>query len=155
MGETLQAAVITETMVPTDAGTFNALAAGPEDGIPVLLLHGFPQFAIQWQHQLAALGANGFRAVAPDQRCYSPGVRPADVAGYAVDHLVDDVLRIAGALAWDTFHLAGHDWGAAVRWARGVRAGPMMASGTPCKSAGDAGAWSSREWTSAVRVARV
>lgn len=60
----------------TDAGTFDALSAGPTDGRGVLLLHGFPQGAVEWEHQLAALGAAGYHAVAPDQRGYSPGRGP-------------------------------------------------------------------------------
>ena len=47
---------------------FDAIAAGPEDGRPVLLLHGFPEAAIAWRYQVAALGERGFRAVAVDQR---------------------------------------------------------------------------------------
>jgi hypothetical protein len=62
--------------IPTPAGTFEALAAGPEDGRPVLLLHDFPESAEQWEQQLAALAYAGHRAVAFDQRGYSPGVRP-------------------------------------------------------------------------------
>lgn len=103
--------------IPTEAGTFDALAAGPADGRPVLLLHGFPESAAQWDHQLGALGAAGCRVVAPDQRGYSPGVRPETVAEYALDELVGDAFRIADALGWQAFDLVGHDWGAVVAWA--------------------------------------
>lgn len=102
--------------IPTSAGAFDALAAGPGDGRKVLLLHGFPQGAIEWEHQLDALGDAGYRAVAPDQRGYSPGVRPAGTAAYAMDELVADALRIADSLGWDRFDLVGHDWGAAIAW---------------------------------------
>ncbi|WAL66848.1 alpha/beta hydrolase [Amycolatopsis cynarae] len=102
--------------IPTPAGSFDAIAAGPEDGRPVLLLHGFPEAAIAWEHQVAVLGARGFRAVAPDQRGYSPGVRPGQVADYGMDELVGDVLAMAGELGWDRFDLVGHDWGGAVAW---------------------------------------
>ena len=37
-------------------------------GPPVLLLHGFPDTASLWRHQIPALVASGFRAVAPDLR---------------------------------------------------------------------------------------
>ncbi|MBM7085240.1 alpha/beta hydrolase [Micromonospora sp. MMS20-R2-29] len=101
----------------TDAGTFDALSAGPADGRGVLLLHGFPQGAVEWEHQLAALGAAGYHAVAPDQRGYSPGVRPDEVDAYRMDTLVADVVALAGQLGWDRFDLVGHDWGAAIGWA--------------------------------------
>src|SRR5688572_5632939 len=96
--------------------TFDARVAGPEDGDVVLHLHGFPQTSWSWRAQLDALGAAGYRAVAPDQRGYSAGARPADVERYAIPNLVADVLGIADALGAERFHLVGHDWGAAVAW---------------------------------------
>jgi pimeloyl-ACP methyl ester carboxylesterase len=101
---------------------FRAMAEGPEDGELVLLLHGFPQTWWEWRHQLRALGAAGYRAVAPDQRGYSPGARPEGVEAYHVDRLVEDVFGMADALEADRFHLVGHDWGAIVAWhAAGAR----------------------------------
>jgi pimeloyl-ACP methyl ester carboxylesterase len=96
--------------------TFDCAAEGPEDGPLVLLLHGFPQSSIEWRSQLVALGAAGYRAVAPDQRGYSPGARPSEVSAYAIPHLVADVLAIADDMGGHRFHLVGHDWGAAVAW---------------------------------------
>jgi pimeloyl-ACP methyl ester carboxylesterase len=95
---------------------FEARADGPADGELVLLLHGFPQTSLSWRNQLDALAAAGYRAVAPDQRGYSPGARPADVAEYRVERLVGDVLGFAEALGVERFHLVGHDWGGAVAW---------------------------------------
>ena len=42
------------------------LEAGPRDGPLVLLLHGFPELAYSWRHQVGPLGAAGFHVVAPD-----------------------------------------------------------------------------------------
>ncbi|HEV7907626.1 MAG TPA: alpha/beta hydrolase [Pseudonocardiaceae bacterium] len=108
--------MIEHVSISTPAGTFDAIAAGPHDGRPVLLLHGFPEAAIAWEHQVAVLGAAGYRAVAPDQRGYSPGVRPEQPAQYGVDELVGDVLAMADELGWNRFDLVGHDWGGAVAW---------------------------------------
>ncbi|PRY37213.1 alpha/beta fold hydrolase [Umezawaea tangerina] len=102
--------------IPTPAGIFDAIAAGPETGRPVLLLHGFPQSSSTWDHQVDVLGAQGYRAVAPDQRGYSPGVRPDGAANYGMGELVGDVLAMADELGWPVFDLVGHDWGAAVGW---------------------------------------
>ncbi|MFD8499748.1 alpha/beta fold hydrolase [Amycolatopsis sp. NPDC059657] len=102
--------------IPTPAGTFDAIAAGPEDGRPVLLLHGFPEAAIAWEDVLYRLEREGIRAVAPDQRGYSPGVRPENAVDYGIDDLVGDVIAIADELGWGRFDLVGHDWGAAVGW---------------------------------------
>lgn len=108
--------MIDHISIPTEAGSFDAIAAGPEDGRPVLLLHGFPEAAAEWEHQVATLGVLGYRAVAPDQRGYSPGVRPEQATEYSIDHLVEDVVSIAGKLGWQEFDLVGHDWGGAVAW---------------------------------------
>ncbi|MFD9887947.1 alpha/beta fold hydrolase [Amycolatopsis sp. NPDC059027] len=102
--------------IRTRAGTFDALAAGPQSGRPVLLLHGFPESSLEWRAQLTALGAAGFRAVAPDQRGYSPGVRPARIDAYRLDNAVSDVRGIANTLGWNRFDVVGHDWGACVAW---------------------------------------
>ncbi|MCU1449810.1 MAG: haloalkane dehalogenase [Acidimicrobiales bacterium] len=103
--------------IPVGEFTFDARAAGPQDGELVLLLHGFPQSSWEWRSQLRALGDAGYRAVAPDQRGYSPRARPEGVENYDPRHLVADVLAIGDWLGGHQFHLVGHDWGAAVAWA--------------------------------------
>ncbi|MFC3454743.1 alpha/beta fold hydrolase [Amycolatopsis speibonae] len=108
--------MIEQLSIPTAAGSFDAIAAGPEDGRPVLLLHGFPEAAVEWEHQVATLGVLGYRAVAPDQRGYSPDVRPEQASEYGIDALVGDVIAIADRLGWKEFDLVGHDWGGAVAW---------------------------------------
>ncbi|CAN5516283.1 alpha/beta hydrolase [soil metagenome] len=102
--------------IPVGPFTFDALAEGPDDGELVVLLHGFPQTSSSWRSQLAALAEAGYRAVAPDQRGYSPRARPRDVADYGLDHLVADVEAMVDWLGGHRFHLVGHDWGAAVSW---------------------------------------
>ncbi len=96
--------------------TFDVRIAGPDDGTPVVLLHGFPTTSLSWSSVVPALADAGLRVVAPDQRGYSPGARPAEVAAYATDRLAQDVVSLADALGLDRFHLVGHDWGAAVAW---------------------------------------
>ncbi len=104
------------TEVGVGTHTFDALVDGPEDGELVLLLHGFPQTSASWHDQVAALAAAGYRAVAPDQRGYSPRARPTEPAAYAMPALVGDVIAFADALGAERFHLVGHDWGGAVAW---------------------------------------
>ncbi len=100
--------------------TYSARADGPPDGELVLFLHGFPETSYEWRAQLAAVGAAGYRAVAPDQRGYAPGARPTDLAAYRIERLVDDVAGFADALGADRFHLVGHDWGGFVAWYAGA-----------------------------------
>jgi pimeloyl-ACP methyl ester carboxylesterase len=95
---------------------FDAKVAGPEDGEAVFLLHGFPETSHEWRYALPELGNAGYRAIAPDQRGYSPRARPTDLSDYAIDTLVNDVIQMADALDIERFHVVGHDWGAAVAW---------------------------------------
>src|SRR5262245_42957450 len=70
---------ITMTQIRVGDLVFDARTAGPKNGEAVFLLHGFPQTSRTWRHQLVALGKAGYRAIAPDQRGYSPGARPEGV----------------------------------------------------------------------------
>jgi pimeloyl-ACP methyl ester carboxylesterase len=106
-----------QLVVRANGLVFVARASGPLDGRAVLLLHGFPQTSYSWHHQLDALEAAGHRGIAFDQRGYSPGARPGDVADYRIDLLVDDVLAVADTMQLERFDLVGHDWGAMVAWA--------------------------------------
>jgi len=110
--------------------TFTVRTAGPDDGEVVILLHGFPQTSHEWRHQLLALGEAGFRAVAPDQRGYSPGARPPAIEDCAIP-LVQDVIGIADAVGADRFHIVGHDWGAAVAWAVAIVAEDRVITANP------------------------
>lgn len=107
--------------LPVGDYTFSAQAAGPEDGRLVVLLHGFPQSSLQWRHQLVALAEAGYRAVAPDQRGYSPKARPEGVEHYATDHLVADVLAMVDGMGGHRVDVVGHDWGAWVAWHMAAR----------------------------------
>jgi pimeloyl-ACP methyl ester carboxylesterase len=96
--------------------SFDVRVGGPEEGRPVLLLHGFPQHGGMWDAVSERLHAAGLRTYAPDQRGYSPGARPAAPEAYRMTELVSDVVGLMDALDLSTVDLVGHDWGAAVAW---------------------------------------
>ena len=100
-----------------DDVSIHAVAAGPQDGPMLILLHGFPEFWYAWRGQIAPLAETGFRVVVPDQRGYNQSSKPPDWQAYEVPRLVGDVLGIAGRLGRQHFMLAGHDWGGIVAWA--------------------------------------
>jgi pimeloyl-ACP methyl ester carboxylesterase len=119
--------------ITTAAGlTFDAWIEGPETGPIILLLHGFPQSRHTWRGQVPALAAAGYRAIAPDQRGYSPGARPdpSTVSNYAYDKLIADAIDIVTACggAAKRFHLVGHDWGGQVSWGVAARHADRLAS---------------------------
>jgi len=97
---------------------FRARVAGLGNSGPgVIMLHGFPETSLMWNPLIELLADQGFRVVAFDQRGYSPGARPDNVAAYTIPQLVEDVFAVASATGMQQFHLVGHDWGAAVGWA--------------------------------------
>jgi pimeloyl-ACP methyl ester carboxylesterase len=112
--------------------TFTTDVAGPAGGDLVLLLHGFPESRHSWRAALPALANAGYRALAPDQRGYSPGARPdpKDLSNYAFDKLIADAIDIADAsgAANRRFHLVGHDWGGQVSWGVAGRNPARLAS---------------------------
>jgi pimeloyl-ACP methyl ester carboxylesterase len=103
--------------VTVDAGALDVLDWGPEEPVAtVLALHGFPESAWEWQPVAERLAARGVRVVAPHQRGYSEGARPAEVAAYGIDHLGADAEAVLDQLGLGSAHVVGHDWGASVAW---------------------------------------
>ena len=94
----------------------HVVAAGPVDGPLVILLHGFPEFWYGWRRQIDDLAAAGYRVWAPDQRGYNLSEKPAHVADYGVDKLVEDVIGLIEAAGERQAFIVGHDWGALVAW---------------------------------------
>ena len=86
------------------------------EGPLVVLCHGFPESWYSWRHQLAALSAAGFRAVAPDMRGYGCSDRPEAIDQYTLFHLVGDMVGLLDAIGAEQAVIAGHDWGAPVAW---------------------------------------
>ena len=96
---------------------FDVRVDGPEDGRPVLLLHGFPETSLSWAAVTALLTEAGLRTYAPDQLGYSPGARPDEVSAYSTQNLTQVTADLMTALGVDRADVVGHDWGANVAWA--------------------------------------
>ena len=92
------------------------LAAGPADGPVIIFVHGWPELAISWRHQLPCLGALGFRAVAPDMRGYGRSTVYERHEDYALELVVADMIGLLDALGVEKAVWIGHDWGAPVVW---------------------------------------
>ena len=94
---------------------FEVLEEGGGDRL-ALCLHGFPEHAVSWRHQMPVLAAMGYRVWAVNQRGYGRSSRPGQVADYALPELLDDVAALIDASGASSVVLIGHDWGAMVAW---------------------------------------
>src|ERR1700730_5481352 len=103
---------LTHRSVPSPAGRTHLVEQG--EGPLVLLLHGFPESWYSWRHQLPALAAAGYRAVAIDVRGYGRSSKPGDVAAYRMLDLVEDNVTVVHALGEQAAVIVGHDWGATI-----------------------------------------
>jgi pimeloyl-ACP methyl ester carboxylesterase len=87
---------------------FNVTEAGPQDGLPVLCLHGWPQHHYEWRELLAA-PPEGLRIIAPDLPGYGwSGPAPHR---WQKEEVASDVLALLDALGLQRVLLVGHDWG--------------------------------------------
>ncbi|MEU5703807.1 alpha/beta fold hydrolase [Streptomyces aurantiacus] len=80
----------------------------------VLLVHGFPELWHSWRHQLPALAAAGYRAVAIDVRGYGRSSAPDAVEAYRIGAHVEDNVAVVRALGEETAVIVGHDWGSTI-----------------------------------------
>lgn len=94
----------------------HVVEAGPQDGRPVMLLHGFPEFWWGWRKQIQPLADAGYRVIVPDMRGYNLSDAPVGASAYQIDLLAADVVDLATALGVERFDLVAHDWGGVVAW---------------------------------------
>ena len=100
--------------VETNGIRMHYVAAGA--GPLVVMCHGFPESWYSWRHQLPALAAAGFRAIAPDQRGYGQTDAPQSIESYNMMNLVGDIVGLVNSLNASDVAIVGHDWGAPVAW---------------------------------------
>ncbi|WP_460353703.1 alpha/beta fold hydrolase [Mycobacterium sp. ZZG] len=102
--------------VRTNGVTLRVTEAGDPGAPVVVLLHGFPELAFTWRHQVRALADAGYHVLAPDQRGYGGSDRPSAVAAYTVAELTADVVGLLDDVGAQRAALVGHDFGAVVAW---------------------------------------
>jgi len=102
--------------IETNGIRLHVVQAGPKSGVPVVLLHGFPEFWYGWRKQIPALVEAGCRVIVPDQRGSNLSDKPKNVKEYDIYTLVDDIIGLIDALGYEKVNLVGHDWGALVAW---------------------------------------
>ena len=108
---------------------------GPADGLPIILIHGWPEIAYSWKHTMKALAGAGYRAIAPDLKGFGLSDAPRDPALYDIRHMTDDLAGLLNALSIDQAVFCGHDWGGAIVWpmaqVHGSRVAGVIGVSTP------------------------
>ena len=99
---------------PTDLPELSLTVSRNGQGPAVVLLHGFPEIAYSWRHQIPVLADAGYQVIAPDQRGYGWSDQPEGVAAYAMTELVGDVIALLDHEEIDDAVIVGHDWGAII-----------------------------------------
>lgn len=95
--------------------------AGPREGVPIILCHGFPEIAFSWRHQLKALSDANRWVIAPDQRGYGLTQGPEAVEDYDLEHLCADLVALMDHLGAPKAIFCGHDWGGIIVWQMAIR----------------------------------
>lgn len=85
-------------------------------GRPIVLLHGWPEHAFTWRHQIPAHVEAGYHVIAPNQRGYGNSSQPAEVTAYDIEHLTADLVALLDHYGYEKATFLGHDWGAMVTW---------------------------------------
>jgi pimeloyl-ACP methyl ester carboxylesterase len=99
-----------------DGVELHAVIEGSSDGLPLILLHGFPELGYSWRHQIRPLAQAGYQVIVPDLRGYGQSDVPQDPAAYSIDVLAGDVLWLLDEVGAQRGVLVGHDWGADLAW---------------------------------------
>ena len=88
---------------------------GSKDGIPLVFIHGWPDIAENWKHQLSHFSAGSkYRVIAPDMRGYGLSSAPTDKRAYSLEVLIGELVEFAEKLNIKKAVWIGHDWGCGV-----------------------------------------
>lgn len=110
-----------EIMIDTGEVRLHVVKAGSDTGIPIVLLHGFPEFWYGWRAQIGPFAEAGYRVLVLDQRGYNSSDKPHQVRAYSMSNLAADVSALLDHEHLQSAYLIGHDWGAAVAWHMAMR----------------------------------
>lgn len=110
--------VALQSMIVDGAGgvPLHVVFAGPADGAPVILIHGFPEFWYAWREQITVLADAGYRVAALDLRGYNRSGKPKGRDAYGLSDYAADIVALMDGQGWSDAYVAGHDIGAAVTW---------------------------------------
>ena len=94
-----------------ETNSINIRIASVGEGPLVIFCHGWPESWYSYRHQLRAVAAEGYKAVAFDVRGYGESDKPHPIEEYTMLNMVADVVGIVKALGYEKAITIGHDWG--------------------------------------------
>ena len=104
-------------ILPVNGIEMEVFEAGQQNASkPIILLHGWPEHAFTWRHQIPALVEAGYHVIAPNQRGYGNSSRPSELTDYDIEHLTNDLAALLDHYGYERATFIGHDWGAMVTW---------------------------------------
>ena len=104
---------ITSKVVDTTRLKQHVLFSGPENGTPVLFIHGNASSASYWEEIMLKLPA-GFRGIAPDLRGYGDTEDKLVDATRGMGDWIDDIAALLDALKIEKTHVVGHSMGGTI-----------------------------------------
>jgi len=110
---------LTHHRIPAAGVSLHVVTAGPPDGSPLVLLHGWPDSWRCWERVIPLL-AGEYRLIVPDQRGFGQSDMPEGTAAYAMPMPAADVLALLDRFEVERAGLVGHDFGGAVVWSLGA-----------------------------------
>ncbi|MFE2994049.1 alpha/beta fold hydrolase [Nocardia sp. NPDC059246] len=111
-----------------DTGEVRMHVADQGEGFPVVFCHGFPHTWFMWHHQLDAVAAAGYRALAPDLRGYGRTEAPADPEAYTNAAVIGDLMALLDDIGAERAVFVGLDFGAQLVWELSLRAPERVAA---------------------------
>lgn len=107
---------VTENTFRSPRNSTFYLASGPKLATPIIFVHGWPELALSWRHQLPVFGALNFRAIAPDLRGHGRSSLYNTHDAYSQREIVADMIELLDSLGKEKAIWVGHDWGSGVVW---------------------------------------
>ena len=91
------------------------------EGIPILLLHGFPDSRKMWREITPLFVDNGYQVIAPDMRGFGESPLLKRKEDYKAELVIGDLIQLLDEQGIDQpVHVLGHDWGAVIAWCMAI-----------------------------------